>query len=74
VREKESELKTANNLVENLPITGKVVTGDALYCERGFCKRVLKARGDYLVIVKDNQPELRKAIELVFPRPVVSEE
>jgi hypothetical protein len=35
-----------------------VVTGDALFCQRNLCQQVLAAGGDYLLIVKDNQPTL----------------
>jgi hypothetical protein len=34
------------------------VTGDALYAQRAVCQHVLEAGGDYLVIVKRNQPML----------------
>ncbi len=51
-------------------MAGNLITGDALYCQRDYCQQVLEAGGDYLVIVKKNQPELYEAIALAFARPV----
>ena len=74
VRGKQSELKVAIDLVEMVPVEGNITTGDALYCQREYCKKVIEAGGDYLVIVKGNQPTLYEDIELAFARPVVGEE
>jgi len=57
-----------------VPLKGKVTTGDALYCEREYCRKVIKAGGAYLVIVKANQPTLYEDIGLAFDRRVVGEE
>ena len=56
-------------MLENLPLNGRLVTGDALYCQRKFCREVCGAEGDYLVIVKGNQPGLFSDIELLFEEP-----
>lgn len=56
-------------MLENLPLKGRLVTGDALYCQRKFCREVCGAEGDYLVIVKGNQPGLFSDIELLFEEP-----
>lgn len=52
-----------------MPLKGRLVTGDALYCQRKFCREVCGAEGDYLVIVKGNQPGLFSDIELLFEEP-----
>lgn len=52
-------------------LDGKLVTGDALYCQRGFCQGVVAAGADYLVIVKANQPDLYEDIRTA--EPVVGE-
>lgn len=51
-----------------------MLTLDALYCQRAFCSKVLQGGGDYVVIVKRNQPALYEAIELAFRLPIVGEE
>jgi len=46
-----------------------VLTGDALYCQRQICSQIREAYGHYLVIVKENQPQLYRDIELLFAQP-----
>jgi predicted transposase YbfD/YdcC len=52
--------------VDRLDLKGVVVTGDALYTQRSLCEQILGAGGDYLLVVKDNQPQLRSDIELLY--------
>jgi DDE_Tnp_1-associated/Transposase DDE domain len=60
---KTNEHKAALRLLGVLPLRGKVVTGDAMFCHRDFARAVRDGGGDYLLVVKDNQPELRAQIE-----------
>lgn len=52
-----------------LPLEGKLVTADALHCQREFCSEVRADGGDYMAIVKLNQPTLYRDIELLFRQP-----
>lgn len=58
----QGELTEAPALLARLPLSGRVVTGDALYCQRTLCQQIQEAGGDYVVIIKDNYPTLRAAI------------
>ena len=60
----------ASSLLERMIVTDRVVTGDALYCQRQLCEQVVGGGGDYLLIVKSNQKRLYEDIELCFDRPV----
>lgn len=53
-----NEHKAALKLLDILPLEGKVVTGDAMFCQRDLSEKVLKKGGDYLWAVKGNQEEL----------------
>ncbi len=64
-----SELAIAPFLLEPLDWKNKVLTGDALYCQRAFCRFVRKAKGDYLFLVKGNQPLLLEEIQVLFALP-----
>lgn len=55
---KTNEHKAALRLLGLLPVAGRVVTGDALFCQRDFCAAVVDAGGDYVLTVKANQPGL----------------
>ena len=48
------------------PLEGKVVTGDAMFCQRDLAEQVVAAKGDYVLTVKDNQPGLAIDIRAGF--------
>lgn len=65
----EAELTVAPALVEQVAGPGRVLTGDALFCQRNLCQQVLAAGGDYLLVVKENQPTLHDDIAFLFDPP-----
>ena len=67
--DKTNEHKAALRLLEGLVLQGRLVTGDAIFCQRNFCRQVIDAEGDYLVFVKDNQPTLLNDIRMAFAPP-----
>lgn len=68
----EAELTVAPALLARVAWPGRVLTGDALFCQRHLCRQVLDAGGDYLVLVKENQPTLYGDLELLFDPPAAS--
>lgn len=64
-----NESKTAYDLVRRLVLTGKLIVGDAAYCQREICETIVEKDGDYLVTVKQNQPQLLRDIEQAFVIP-----
>lgn len=66
VDEKTNEAKAALGLLKGLVLRGRVVVGDAMFCQREICRQVLDDGGHYLFVVKDNQPKLRKDLEAAF--------
>ena len=61
-----SELAVATRLLQHIEWHGKVLTGDALYCQRCLCHALRQLGGDYLFLVKGNQPQLFEEIRLLF--------
>jgi hypothetical protein len=59
---KTNEHKAALKLLGVLPISGKLLSGDAAFTHRDVAQEVKDGGGDYLLIVKDNQPELKAQI------------
>ena len=57
------ELAAAIALLQELPLEGRVVTADAGLLRREFVQTVLARGGDYLGVVKENQPELKAAVD-----------
>jgi hypothetical protein len=66
VDSKTNEHKAALEMLDLIPIRGKLVTGDAMFCQRDLSRKIRAKQGDYLWPVKDNQPELKAAIEDAF--------
>lgn len=64
-----NEQKAAIELLKSLVVHGKLVVGDAAYCQREFCEAVLSHGGEYLVLIKDNQPTLQHQAEQAFVIP-----
>lgn len=62
----EGELTAAPRLIARLDWRGRVLTGDALFCQRNLCVQLRAAGGDYLLIVKENQPQLHRDIATLF--------
>ena len=69
VTKAEAELTVAPALLAQLDWTGRVLTGDALFCQRRLCRQVLDAGGDYLLLVKGNQPLLERDLHWLFEPP-----
>ena len=65
----EAELSVAPILLARLAWHDRVLTGDVLVCQRKRCRQVRTAGGDYLLLVKQNQPALHDAIALLFDPP-----
>lgn len=68
----ENEIPAAVRLVKQLDLRGKIITGDALLAQRTLSSEIVKRKGDYLWLIKDNQPETFAAIQELFaPQPCV---
>src|SRR5947209_2877944 len=65
-KKQKSELAVASRLIHHIDWKGKVLTGDALYCQRCLCAALRQAGGDYLFLVKGNQPHLFEDLRLLF--------
>ena len=64
-----NESKTALEMAQSLVLKGKLVVGDAAYCQRDICQQIVDSGGDYLVTVKGNPPKLLLDIEQAFVIP-----
>jgi len=61
-----NEIRSSLELLKDLVLKGRVVTGDALFCQREICEQIVRDGGHYFFVVKDNQPTLKAAIEDEF--------
>jgi hypothetical protein len=61
-----NEHKAALQLLKVLPLEGVTAVGDAAFCQKDFCEAVTQAGGDYVVMVRGNQPDLQAAVAAAF--------
>ena len=69
-RSKGLEIPDALKLLERLDLRGKIVTGDAIFCQKSIAAKIVERGGDYVFTVKDNQKTLRQDIETAFNETV----
>lgn len=61
-----NEYKAGLQLLQTLVLQGRLITADAMFCQRELCQQILDSGGHYLVVVKDNQPTLKEALAAEF--------
>jgi predicted transposase YbfD/YdcC len=72
VDQKTNEITVVPELLAGRDLTGTVTTMDALLAQRKIAQQILDQNGDYLMVVKCNQPSLYEAIELLFASPPIT--
>jgi len=66
---KTNEHKAALELLGIIPLKGRVITGDAMFTHRDVCTKIVEGGGDYVLVVKENQPNLLADIKAAFDEP-----
>lgn len=64
--EKSNEITAIPALLDQLDVSGAIVTIDALGCQKAVAERIVAAGGDYVLAVKGNQRTLHKALREFF--------
>ena len=67
--EKQNELSIVAQFLTPLLVQGRIISADALHTQCAFCWQVRRWEGDYVLIVKGNQPSLHDDLELFFREP-----
>jgi len=66
VDSKTNEITMVSELLDLLMVEGHLITMDALLTQREIARDILARKGDYLMVVKENQPQLREDIRICF--------
>ena len=69
VDQKSNEITAVPQLLEMLSLTGKVVTADAMHCQRQVAQQVVEQGGDYALALKGNQGTLHDDVKLFLDDP-----
>ncbi len=73
VDEKSNEITAIPKLLELLDINGALVTIDAMGCQKDIAAKIVAGGGDYVLTVKDNQPNLLEDIRSCFNKAFESD-
>jgi predicted transposase YbfD/YdcC len=63
---KSNEITAMPQLLELLDLHDKIVTIDAMGCQKDIAEAIVVGGGDYILAVKDNQPTLHAAMHAAF--------
>lgn len=66
VDDKSNEIKAIPLLLKRLDLHGRIVTIDAMGCQRDICQQIIDQGGDYVISLKGNQGSLHKDVALWF--------
>lgn len=66
VAEKSNEITAIPALLKLLAVKDCIITIDAMGLAESHCKTIIDRGADYVLMVKDNQQELREEVEKVF--------
>jgi predicted transposase YbfD/YdcC len=69
VDDKTNEIKAVETVLEQIVLYGRILTMDALLTQRQVAQTIVEKGGDYVMIAKENQRQLKADIELVFTLP-----
>jgi predicted transposase YbfD/YdcC len=73
VDDKTHEITAVETILQHLVLEGRVVTMDALLTQRHGAQTIVDKGGDYVMLVKEKQPQLRADIALVCTLPPVGD-
>jgi predicted transposase YbfD/YdcC len=73
VDQKSNEITAIPELLKILDIKGCIITIDAMGCQKKIAKDVIKKEADYILMVKDNQKELKQQVRKIFQISEVSD-
>jgi predicted transposase YbfD/YdcC len=63
---KSNEITAMPQLLAVLDLHDKIVTTDAIGCQKAIAEAIITGGGDYILAVKDNQPTLHAEIQAAF--------
>jgi predicted transposase YbfD/YdcC len=66
VDQKQNEIVAIPEILDLLEIKGCIVTIDAMGCQKEIANKIVQGKADYILMVKDNQKELKTQVEKMF--------
>ncbi len=69
IHEKTNEIPVFQEMLTYLDVEDKIITADAMHCQRETCRRIIERKGNFLFGLKENQPSLLADVRLFFCLP-----
>jgi predicted transposase YbfD/YdcC len=66
---KSNEITAVPKLLAMLSLKGRIVTADAMSCQRAICAQIVEQGGDYVIALKGNQGTLHDNVRLFLEDP-----
>lgn len=66
VDSKSNEIKAIPKLLEMIDVAGRIVTTDAMGCQREIAGEIIERQGDYVFCLKGNQESLHEEVKYFF--------
>jgi predicted transposase YbfD/YdcC len=73
VEAKSNEITAIPLLLELLDLEGVLVTIDAMGCQKAIARKIIDGGGDYVLPVKDNQPNLAEDIQQCLAKGIATD-
>jgi len=73
IHEKTNEIPVFQEMLEYLNVKGKIVTADAMHCQKETCRKIIEGGGDYVFGLKENQKLLYKDVSLFIGSKINAE-
>jgi predicted transposase YbfD/YdcC len=73
IHDKTNEIPVFQAMLDILDIKGKIITADAMHCQKLTCEKILKAGGNFVFGLKENQRSLYNDVSLFFKEEMNSE-
>ena len=64
IHNKTNEIPVFQSMLNILDIKGKIITADAMHCQKETCKRIIERGGNYVLGLKENQKTLFADVSL----------
>ena len=66
IHEKTNEIPVFQEMLDFLDVKNKIVTADAMHCQKDTCRKIVKKGGNYLFGLKENHKTLYDDVALFF--------
>ena len=64
IHEKTNEIPVFQEMLDYMNISGKIITADAMHCQKETCRKISKKHGDYVFGLKENNKHLYDDVKL----------